>query len=65
MSESPLLPPDAGEALHPRVRLVWAVGALSVTAAVLLVGWLLERIVVARTPFDPTARPGCASATTT
>lgn len=35
--------PPSPESLHPRVRLVWAVGALAVAGAVLLVGWLVGR----------------------
>ena len=38
---------SASETLHPRVRVVWAAGALAVALAVLVVGWLVDRLLPA------------------
>lgn len=43
MSEDIDGPSGTPERLHPRVRLVWAAGAIGLGVAVLVVGWLLVR----------------------
>mgnify|MGYP000109069637 CR=1 FL=1 len=56
MAESPESPLPADveplstepEVLHPRVRLVWAAGAVVLGVVILVVGWLVERFVAGR-----------------
>ncbi|HKJ57605.1 MAG TPA: hypothetical protein VKA37_00120, partial [Halobacteriales archaeon] len=38
---------DPVERLHPRVRLVWALGGLVLGVLILVAGWVVERFVLA------------------
>lgn len=63
MAEDPGGSTGAPERLHPRVRLVWAAGAIGLGAAVLVVGWLLVRFARGRIalPVDPVVVPAIAA----
>lgn len=56
-------PSGGPERLHPRVRVVWAVGAIGLGAGVLVVGWLLTRFAGGRfgLAIDPLVVPGIAA----